>query len=91
MRSIRPAWIPVLVPAIASAADCLGERVAWIFAKGHPLLLRTAPTEPVLHAPDLLAGRLHLDIQATAIRDLLTSYNNTSLSIANSSPHRRDK
>lgn len=60
-------------PALLAPQTRLGERVRGIFAEGHPLLLCTSPAEAVLHAPDLLAGGLHLDVKPAAVRELVAA------------------
>jgi hypothetical protein len=46
---------------------------AQIFAEGDFLLARTAAALSVLHAPDLLAARMHLDVEAAAVGDLVAA------------------
>ena len=42
-----------------------------VFAKSHLLLARAAAALPVLHAPDRLAARVHLDVEPTTVGDLV--------------------
>ena len=60
-------------PALLAPQTRPGERVGGIFAEGHSLLLRAASAEAVLHAPVLLAGGLHLDVEPAAIRELVAA------------------
>jgi len=58
-------------PALLAPQAGLGKRVRGVFAQCHPLFLRTATTEPVPHAPDRLAGRLHLNVEPASVRELI--------------------
>jgi hypothetical protein len=45
--------------------------VRGIFAEGHLLLARTAAAASVLHAPELLAARVYLDVETAAVGNLV--------------------